>query len=169
MQIKKIVNGMDQFAEWSGRIFVWLVIPLTGLVVFEVISRRFFDAPHIWSLEVIDFVYGPYFMLVAAYTLLHQAHVRIDVIYGKFSARTRGILDIITSLIFFFPFCTIVFVQGIIYAHTSWSIGETSDSAALTVVPLIKTVIPVTFALLLNQGLANFIRSIMLVARGKEI
>lgn len=169
MQIKKIVNGMDQISEWSGRIFVWLVIPLTGLVVFEVISRRFFDAPHIWSLEVIDFVYGPYFMLVAAYTLLHQAHVRIDVIYGKFSARTRGILDIITSLIFFFPFCTIVFVQGIIYAHTSWSIGETSDSAALTVVPLIKTVIPVTFALLLNQGLANFIRSIMLVARGKEI
>ena len=169
MQIKKIVNGMDQFAEWSGRIFVWLVIPLTGLVVFEVISRRFFDAPHIWSLEVIDFVYGPYFMLVAAYTLLNQAHVRIDVIYGKFSARTRGILDIITSLIFFFPFCTIVFVQGTVFAQTSWSIGETSDSAALTVVPLIKTVIPVTFALLLIQGLANFIRSIMLVARGKEI
>lgn len=169
MQIKKIVNGMDQISEWSGSIFVWLIIPLTGLVVFEVISRRFFDAPHIWSLEVIDFVFGPYFMLVAAYTLLHQAHVRIDVIYGKFSARTRGILDIITSLIFFFPFCTIVLVQGIIYAHTSWSIGETSDSAALTVVPLIKTVIPVTFALLLNQGLANFIRSIMLVARGKEI
>ena len=77
MQIKKIVNGMDQFSEWSGKIFIWLVIPLTGLVVFEVISRRFFDAPHIWSLEVIDFVYGPYFMLVAAYTLLHQAHVRI--------------------------------------------------------------------------------------------
>ena len=169
MQIKKIVNGMDQVSEWSGRIFVWLIIPLTGLVVFEVISRRFFDAPHIWSLEVIDFVFGPYFMLVAAYTLLHQSHVRIDVIYSKFSARTRGILDIITSLVFFFPFCTIVFVQGIIYAHTSWSIGETSDSAALTVVPLIKTVIPVTFALLLNQGLANFIRSIMLVARGKEI
>ena len=169
MQIKKIVNGMEQFSEWSGRIFVWLVIPLTGLVVFEVISRRFFDAPHIWSLEVIDFVYGPYFMLVAAYTLLHQGHVRIDIIYGKFSARTRGILDIITSLIFFFPFCTIVFVQGIVFAQTSWSMGETSDSAALTVVPLIKTVIPVTFALLLIQGLANFIRSIMLVARGKEI
>jgi len=169
MQIKKIVNGMDQFSEWSGRIFVWLVIPLTGLVVFEVISRRFFNAPHIWSLEVIDFIFGPYFMMVAAYTLLHQAHVRIDVIYAKFSEKTRGILDIITSLVFFFPFCTIVFVQSIIFAQTSWSIGETSDSAALTVVPLIKTVIPVTFALLLIQGTANLIRSIMLVAKGKEI
>ena len=169
MLIEKIVKGMDQFAEWSGRIFIWLIIPLTGLVVFEVISRRLFDAPHIWSLEVTNFVYGPHFMLVAAYTLLHQAHVRIDVIYAKFSARTRGILDIITNLVFFFPFCTIVFVQGILFAKTSWQIGETSESAALTIVPLVKTVIPVTFALLLIQGIANFIRSIMLVAKGKEI
>ena len=169
MQIQKILHGMDQFAEWSGRIFIWLIIPLTGLVVFEVISRRFFDAPHIWSLEVIDFIYGPHFMLVAAYTLLHQGHVRIDVIYIKFSARARGILDIITYLVFFFPFCTISFVQGILFSQTSWQIGETSESAALTVVPLIKTVIPVTFAMLLIQGLANFIRSIMLVARGKEL
>ena len=169
MLLEKILHGMDQFSEWSGKIFIWLIIPLTGLVVFEVISRRLFDAPHIWSLEVIDFIYGPYFMLVAAYTLLHQGHVRIDVIYIKFSARTRGILDIITYLAFFFPFCTIAFVQGILFAQTSWQIGETSESAALTVVPLIKTVIPVTFAMLLIQGLANFIRSIMLVARGKEL
>ena len=96
-------------------------------------------------------------------------HVRIDIIYAKFSARTRGILDIFTNLVFFFPFCTIVVYQGIIFAQTSWSIGETSESAALRILPLIKTVIPVTFALLLLQGLANFIRSIMLVAKGKEI
>lgn len=160
---------MDQISEWSGRIFVWLIIPLTCLVVFEVISRRFFNAPHIWSLEVIDFIYGPHFMLVAAYTLLHQAHVRIDIIYSKFSARIRGILDILTNLVFFFPFCSIVLYQGIIFAQTSWSIGETSESAALRIVPLIKTVIPVSFGLLFIQGLANFIRSIMLVARGREI
>ena len=88
---------------------------------------------------------------------------------SKFSPRIRGILDIFTHLVFFFPFCIIVFYQGIIYAQTSWSIGETSDSAALTIVPLIKTVIPLTFLLLLNQGLANFIRSIVLVSKGKEI
>jgi TRAP-type mannitol/chloroaromatic compound transport system permease small subunit len=108
-------------------------------------------------------------MLVAAYTLLYKSHVSIDIIYGRYSPRTRGILDIITYLVFFFPFCIIVFYQGIIFAQTSWSIGETSESAALRIVPLIKTVIPVTFGLLLIQGLANLIRSIMLVARGKEI
>ena len=160
---------MDGISEWSGRIFVWLIIPLTLVVVYEVFSRRILDAPHVWSTEVTNYIYGPHFMLVAAYTLLHKAHVSIDLIYNRFSPRTRGVLDIITYLIFFFPFCGIVLYQGIIYAGTSWSIGETSESAALRIVPLIKTVIPVTFALLLNQGLANFIRSIMLVARGKEI
>ena len=169
MQLKTILKGFDAVSEWSGRIFVWLIIPLTVVVVYEVISRRVFNAPHIWATEVTNYLYGPHFMLVAAYTLLYKSHVSIDIIYGRYSPRTRGILDIITYLVFFFPFCIIVFYQGIIFAQTSWAIGETSESAALRVVPLIKTVIPATFGLLLIQGLANFIRSIMLVTRGKEI
>lgn len=169
MQIKTLLKFLDGFSEWSGRIFVWLVIPLAILVVFEVISRRFFNAPHIWSTEVIDFVYGPHFMLAAAYTLLYKAHVRIDVIYEKFSPRTRGILDIITYMVFFFPFCIIVLYQGVIFAHTSWAIGETSDSAALRIVPLVKTVVPVSIGLLLIQGIATYIRAIIQAIRGEEV
>jgi TRAP-type mannitol/chloroaromatic compound transport system permease small subunit len=169
MQIKKLLKVLDSFSEWSGRVFCWLVRPLAILVVFEVISRRFFNSPHIWSTEVIDFIYGPYFMLAAAYTLLYKGHVKIDVIYEKFSPRTRGILDIITYMVFFFPFCIIVLYQGVIYASTSWAIGETSDSAALTIVPLVKTMIPLSIALLLIQGIATFIRAIMQTIRGEEI
>jgi len=169
MQVKTLLKFLDGFSEWSGRIFCWLVIPLTILVVFEVISRRFFGSPHIWSTEVIDFIYGPYFMLAAAYTLLYKAHVKIDVIYEKFSPRTRGILDIITYMMFFFPFCIIVLYQGVIFAATSWAIGETSDSAALRIVPLIKTMIPVSIGLLLIQGIATYIRAIMQTIKGEEI
>lgn len=169
MQLKSFLQGLDQVSEWTGRIFIWLIIPLTALVVYEVISRRVFNVPHVWAPEVIDFVYGPHFMLVAAYTLLYRGHVAIEVIYERFSPRVRGILDCFTYLVFYFPFCIIVFHQGIVFAHTSWSIGETSESAALTVVPLVKTVIPVALALLLIQGLANFIRRLFLVVRGKEI
>jgi TRAP-type mannitol/chloroaromatic compound transport system permease small subunit len=169
MQLQSILKSMDSLSEWSGRIFVWLIIPLTIVVVYEVISRRVFNAPNIWATEVTNYIYGPHFMLAAAFTLLYRSHVSIDIIYGKFSPRTRGILDIITHLAFFFPFCIIVLIQGILFAQTSWSIHETSESAALTIVPLIKTVIPVTFTLLLIQGLANFIRAIVLVAKGKEI
>lgn len=56
MSLKKFLNGIDRISEWSGRIFIWLVIPLTILVVYEVISRRFLNAPHIWAPEVIDFI-----------------------------------------------------------------------------------------------------------------
>ncbi|MBC8419118.1 MAG: TRAP transporter small permease subunit [Proteobacteria bacterium] len=169
MRIKSLLKLLDGLSEWSGRIFVWLVIPLTIAVVFEVISRRFFNSPHIWSTEVIDFIYGPHFMLAAAYTLLYKAHVKIDVIYDKFSPRTRGILDIITYMVFFFPFCIIVFYQGVIFAHTSWAMGETSDSAALRILPLIKTVIPVAIGLLLMQGIATYIRAIIQAIKGEEI
>jgi TRAP-type mannitol/chloroaromatic compound transport system permease small subunit len=118
---------------------------------------------------VTDYIYGPHFVLVAAYTLLYGAHVRIDIIYQRFSPRTRGVLDLITYTIFFFPFCIIVFQQGLLYAWTSWSIGETSESAALRVVPLIKTAIPLSFALLLIQGLAIYIRAILQLIRGEEV
>jgi TRAP-type mannitol/chloroaromatic compound transport system permease small subunit len=169
MRFETFLKGIDNISEWSGRIFVWLIIPLTALVVFEVISRRVFGAPHVWATEVTNFIYGPHFMLVAAYTLLHKGHVAIDIIYNRFSPRVRGILDIFTHLAFFFPFCIIVFYEGIIFAKTSWLIHETSGSAALPVIPEIKTVIPVTFALLFLQGLANFIRSIIQAVRGEAL
>jgi len=169
MQLKTFLKGLDSVSEWSGRVFIWLIVPLTSVVVFEVISRRVFNAPHIWATEVTDFLYGPHFMLVASYALLYGSHVRVDVIYSRLSLRVRGILDCFTYLVFFFPFCIIVFTNGILFAYTSWSIGETSESAALTIVPLVKTVIPVTLALLLIQGLANFIRSIYIVVKGKGI
>ena len=169
MQLKTFLQGLDSVSEWSGRIFVWLIIPLTVLVVFEVISRRVFNVPHIWAPEVTDFIYGPHFILVAAYTLLHRSHVAIEVIYERFSPKVRAIMDCFTYLVFFFPFCIIVFTQGILFAYTSWSIGETSESAALTIVPAIKTVIPVALALLLIQGLANFIRRVNFLFRGEEI
>jgi TRAP-type mannitol/chloroaromatic compound transport system permease small subunit len=169
MQLKNFLQGMDSVSEWSGRIFIWLIIPLTGVVVFEVISRRFFNVPHIWATEVTDYIYGPHFMLVAAYTFLYRGHVRVEVIYELFSPRVRAILDCFTYLVFFFPFLIIVFTNGILFAYTSWSIHETSESAALTIVPLVKTVIPVAFLLILIQGSANFIRRVIFVLKGKEI
>ena len=169
MQLKTLVQALEKVSEWSGRVSIWLIVPLTILVVYEVFSRRILNAPHIWATEVTDYIYGPHFMLVAAYTLLYKAHVSIEVIYEHLSPKVKAILDCFTHLVFFFPFCIIVIYQGIIFAHTSWAIGETSESAALHIVPLVKTAIPVAFILVFLQGLANFIRSVHHLVKGKEI
>ena len=160
---------MDSVSEWSGKIFSWIVIPLTIIVVFEVISRRILNTPHVWSTEVISYLYGTHFMLVAAFTLLYKSHVSIDLLFQKFTPRWQGIIETFNYLVFFFPFCFIIFQQGFIYANNSWQMHETSQTAALTIVPLIKTTIPLTFLLLLIQGIANFIRSIYLAVKGKEL
>ena len=72
MQLATFTKGLNNVSEWTGRIFMWLIIPLTLVVVYEVVSTKFFNAPHIWAPEVIAYLYGPYFMLVAAYTLLYK-------------------------------------------------------------------------------------------------
>ncbi len=169
MQFKTFTNGLDAVSEWTGRIVLWLIIPLTLLVVYEVVSTKFFNRPHIWAPEIISYIYGAHFMLAAAYTLLYKGHVSIDIIYLKFSPRTRGILDIFTYLGFFFPFVIIILVQGISYAGISWSMGETSGSAELPIVPEVKTIIPVTAGMLLIQGLSNFMKAIVQVAKGRDI
>jgi len=169
MKLSRFLQGLDKSGEWSGKIFIWLIIPLTALVVFEVISRRIFNAPHIWAPEVTDYIYGTHFILAAAYTLLHRGHVSVEAIYERFSLRVRAILDCFTYLVFFFPFCIIVFTQGLLFVHTSWSVCETSASAALPIVPLVKTVIPVAFFLILIQGLSNFIRRLVFAVKRKEI
>ena len=169
MQLATFTKGLDNVSEWSGRIFMWLIIPLTLVVVYEVISTKAFNAPHIWAPEVTAYLYGPYFMLVAAYTLLYNAHVRIDIIHQKFSPRTRGILDCFTYLVFFFPFCIIILQQGYLYTATSWAMNETSGSAELHIVPQIKMVIPITAALLLIQGLSNIIRGFTQAITGREL
>ncbi len=169
MQLKTFTNGLDAVSEWTGRIVLWLIIPLTLLVVYEVVSTKFFDRPHIWAPEIISYTYAAHFMLAAAYTLLYKGHVSIDIIYLKFSARTRGILDVFTYIIFFFPFVIIILVQGIVYAQLSWSMHETTGSAALPIVPEVKTIIPLTAVLLLIQGLSNFLKSIVQVIQGRDI
>lgn len=169
MKLKSFLNGLDWVSEWSGKIFIWLIIPLTGVVAYEVISRRIFNAPHIWATEVTDYIYGPHFMLVAAFTLLHKGHVSIDLLFNRMRPRVQGILEVVSHLIFYFPFCGLLFYYGISFAQTSWAQHETSGSAALPVVPEIKTVIPITFGLLLLQGIANFIRSIHLAVKGEQI
>jgi TRAP-type mannitol/chloroaromatic compound transport system permease small subunit len=169
MKLKAFLNGIDQISEWSGRIFVWLIIPLTVVVAYEVVARRVFDAPHIWATEVTDYIYGAHFMLVAAYTLLYKAHVSVDIISQAFPPRVKGVFEILTHLLFFFPFCIIMLYYGTDFAYTSWMQAETSGSAALPVVPEVKTAMPVAFALLIIQGLATFIRSIYLTVKGREI
>jgi len=166
--LKKVTNTIDRLSTWVGKIGAWSVLVIMALVVFEVVSRRVFNAPTIWTFETITMVYGFHFMMVAAYGLLHKAMVSIDSFYEKFTLRKRAILDIVSYLVLYFPFVIGIFIVSIDFTSRSWAMKETSQSLFAAPVYLYKTLIPVVFGLLILQGISEVLKQVIILKSAKE-
>jgi TRAP-type mannitol/chloroaromatic compound transport system permease small subunit len=167
--VRKFIQYTNGLNRGIGYVFCWILFLLMGLTVLEVIMRRFVGSPTIWSFETCTHLYGMHFMITAAYTLQSRAHVSVDIVYAKFSKRKKALIDVIGYCLFFFPFTVVLFWWGSKFAWASWSTWETSWSVfAMPLYPL-KTMIPVTAALLFLQGAVIFIQQLYLTVTGKEL
>jgi TRAP-type mannitol/chloroaromatic compound transport system permease small subunit len=167
--VEKALKLIDRISEWTGRIFSWIIIILMLLVVYEVVMRRFFNRPTIWNFDVTKQLYALYFMIVAGYTLLHNAHVAVDIMVTRLGRRKKALMDIITYIVFFFPFILVFLIEGIKFARNSWAMRETMWGMFQIPVYPIKTIIPITAFLLLIQGLAIFIRQLYFLVKGEDL
>lgn len=167
--IKKITNIFDSVSEWTGRIFIWLIIPLMLVIVYEVITRRFVNRPGIWAFETSIQIYAFHFMILSAYTLLKKQHISVDIIVSRWPQKTRSILNLVIYLTLFFPFILVILFEGIYYAQESWAIKEVSYTVFAPPIYPIKTVIPVTAFLLLIQGVSDFLKNIIILTDGENL
>jgi len=167
MSIQAFTKTCDSVSEWTGRGVSWLIWPVMVLCVYEVITRRFFGSPHIWTYDVTNIFYGAHFMVLAAYTLLYRGHVSIDIVVTRFSPRTQLILSVVNYLIFFFPFILVLLYVGIDSAVSSWGYWEKTSIGLPLITPLMKTLTPATALLLLIQGLSEFAKMIFPGAKGE--
>lgn len=164
-----VLKFIDNISEWTARVAMWGLCIVTAIVVFEVVTRRVFHSPHVWTYEIITLFYGAHFMLLAAYTLLKKGHVAIDIVYNRLQPKTKTILDILTYLIFFFPFLIALFYVSSSLAVSSWATSEKTLTARLPIIlPTLKTITPITAILLLMQGISIFYRKIYFLKTGKE-
>src|SRR5688572_11166461 len=120
----RIVRAIDRFTDVTGTCVAWLNIPLVLVVSYEVISRYAFGAPTIWSYDLTYMLYGAIFMLGAAYTLHKGAHIRTDFFFERWSIRTRGMIDSIAYLVFFFPSLVLFFMVSGAEGWYAFEIGE---------------------------------------------
>ena len=165
--IDKILSILDGISEWSGKAVSWLVLILTLIIGYEIIMRYVFNAPTKWSFDISYMLGGAYFLLGEAYTLLKKRHVRIDIFYNRFSERKKALIDIIFYLIFFFPLWIGLLYAMIPYVYLSWVTGERyMQGYWMPILYPFKTVMPVGIFLFLLQGIAEFIRSVMVLRRG---
>jgi TRAP-type mannitol/chloroaromatic compound transport system permease small subunit len=166
----RTVRVIDWFTDTTGSWIAWLNLPLVLAVAWEVLARYFFHAPTIWSFDVTYMLYGTIFMLGAAFALLKGAHIRTDFFFERWSIRTKGMIDSVSYLVFFFPS---IFVFLIVSWNEGWyafQIGETSEQTPWR--PILwpyKTVVPVTCVLLLIQGISETIKSTYAWRTGIEL
>src|SRR5437762_1446800 len=120
------VQLIDKFTDRTGVWIAWLNVPLVVVVAWEVIARYFFHAPTIWSFDVTYMLYGTIFMLGAAYALHKGAHIRTDFFYEKWTVKTKGMVDSISYIVFFFPSIIMLFAASGNEAWYAFQIHETS-------------------------------------------
>jgi TRAP-type mannitol/chloroaromatic compound transport system permease small subunit len=166
--LKTFVHVMDAISETVGRTVAFLLVPLTAVVAYEVLMRKGFNAPTIWAFEVTVYLYGIHYMMSMCTVMKYDKHIRIDIITLQLPERIQLYLRLITFWLVFVPFVAALLWAGTEYAAKSWAQVEHSWSAWKPPLYPYKTVIPVSLALLLLQGLANFIRELYLL-KGEKI
>jgi len=165
--MKSVLLAVDHASTWLGQAFAWLIVLLTGLITWEVFSRYVLSNPHDWALNAQIMMYGTLFMLAGAYTLSKNGHVRGDVLYGFFRARTQATLDLVLYILFFLPGIVALTWAGWNYANDSLAIRESTFSA--TPLPLypFKFMIPLAGLMLLLQGLVEIVRCVQCIHDGQ--
>jgi TRAP-type mannitol/chloroaromatic compound transport system permease small subunit len=166
----RIVRAIDRFTDTTGTWIAWLNIPLVLAVSYEVVARYGFNAPTIWAYDVSFMLYATIFMLGAAYALHKGAHIRTDFFFEKWSIRTRGVIDSVAYIVFFFPALAVFLYVSGAEGWYAFEIGETSEQSPWR--PILwpfKMVVPLTCLLLMIQGVSETIKSVYAARTGIEL
>ena len=166
----KIIKNIDSISIWSGKIVAFLILPMVGSLVYEVIARYFFNSPTIWANDMTTILYGAFFMLGSAYALQRQQHIRTDFLYEKWSIRTKGIVDSILYITCYFPGLTIFMWYSSQYAWKSTMLQERIISSPwMPYIWPLKLAIPIATFLLLLQGISELIKCFYAAYSGFDI
>jgi TRAP-type mannitol/chloroaromatic compound transport system permease small subunit len=166
----RIVRAIDRFTDTTGTWIAWLNVPLMLAVSYEVVARYGFNAPTIWAYDVSFMLYATIFMLGAAYALHKGAHIRTDFFFEKWSIRTRGVIDSVAYIVFFFPALAVFLYVSGAEGWYAFEIGETSEQSPWR--PILwpfKMVVPLTCLLLMIQGVSETIKSVYAARTGIEL
>ena len=157
-------RGIDALNERVGRAVYWLVLIVALVSAGNAVSRYGFGASSNAWLEAQWYLFSAIFLLAAGYTLKHNGHVRIDVIYGRLSPRARALIDLVGTVLFLLPMTLLIMWLSWTGFAESYAIGEVSPDAGGLLRWPVKLLIPLGFALLALQGLSEIIKRIAFLA-----
>ena len=164
--MQKTLHAIDTINEWMGRIGGWFLIPLSFLVVYDVILRYVFNMPTLWAWDVNVQIQAAIVVLGGGYALLHKGHVSVDILVSKLSTRKRALLDSI-MYIFLVGGLAVLLWRVSISCQYALQIKEHWTSTWAPIVYPLKVLIVIGVGTLLLQGIAGWIRNILTAIHGK--
>lgn len=163
----RFLTWIDAVNEWIGRIFCATLIFIMLFAFYEVVRRYFFSNPTTWVWEINSQLLCLMGALGGGYALLHNAHVSVDIVVTRLSARSKALLDIITSPLFFiFSGCLIWY--GTKEAVRAYAVNQHVISNFASPLWPIKSIIAIGGVLIFFQGVAKLIRDIRTLTADKE-
>lgn len=160
-------SGIARIVDWVGRASSWLTLVLIALMSTNVILRYFFSVGSVWAQELEWHLLVPLVLFGSAYALRHGEHVRVDILYGKFSKRSQHIVDLASALLAI-AICALFIWFSLRYVQQSYVIDEGSpDPGGLPHRYVIKAMLPIGFALFLLQGVAWALQSLHKLRTGQ--
>jgi len=159
--MKFFIRIIDFIGEWSGRVVMWLGLLLFIVTAYETIQRYLFRHTSVALQETTWHLYSLLFLLGLAYTLKHDGHVRVDIFYDRMSIRKQAMVNLFSLLILLIPFCLLMIGFSWKFFIAAYQIGERSgDPGGLPARWLLKAIIPLSFGLLLLQGVSDFFKNL---------
>jgi len=161
--MKSIIAAIDAFNEKIGQLNSLLVLPLVGVVVFEIIMRYIFNAPTVWGFEMTMFIYGVHYMLGLALTEKREGHVKVEILTSRFGKKGQAWFNIIGYALLFFPVFGMMAYAAVTYAWTSTSMLEVNNTSWAPPIWPVKSLMALGFVMLFLQGLNTFLKNIQIL------
>ena len=167
LSLSRLIDGMTNII---GRTMMWFLLATTLISASNAIIRKVFNISSNAFLEIQWYLFAAVFMLGSGYAFLKNAHVRIDFISSKFSARGRNIVDVIGILVFVFPLCYLMVKLSWPVFENAWVSGEMSSNAGGLIRWPVYGVIPLGFTILAVQALSELIKRLaFLTGAGPDV
>jgi len=167
LSLSRLIDG---FTDLIGRLMMWFLLITTLISASNAIVRKVFNISSNAFLEIQWYLFAAVFMLGSGYAFLKNAHVRIDFISSKFSARGRNIVDVVGLLLFVFPLCYIMVNLSWPVFENAWVSGEMSSNAGGLVRWPVYGLIPLGFIFLAVQALSELIKRVaFLTGTGPDV
>jgi len=156
----KLSSAIDWVNEQFGVVANWLVLIACLISAGNAFSRYLLSESSNGWLEIQWYMFAGMVLLGAPYTLKMNEHVRVDLVYGMVSEKTRIWIDIICGFLFLLPICVILVWITWPWFVDSWKLNEASSNAGGLIRWPVKLVLPVGFALMVAQGISEIIKRI---------